>query len=154
MGKKTASPDKKKKRKVPFLLLIIACIVLIILLKSTFVLILMGILPTIVAFYADTSQTKLNGSTIACCNVSGVLPYVAELHEAGNSWSLLSHYLSNPSVWVIMYGMAGLGYVLVKGCPIIYHNILRITHTSKVFKIQQSQDALIKEWGEGITEPR
>jgi hypothetical protein len=118
--------------------------------KAGFVLILCGILPTVIAYYADTTKHRYGVATVTCCNLSGVLPYVVELHYYGNNWAQLSSYLSDATVWLWMYGMAALGYLLVTGCPMAYRYGLQIINTSFAFQIQQKQDALVKEWGEDI----
>ena len=130
--------------------LVVAVIILIFLLRSAFILVVFGTLPTLVAYYADTSENRLGLASIASCNLAGVLPYVVELSVTGNSIQMLSNYLSNPNVWFIMYGLAALGYILVKGCPLLYRYSLKAVNSSIVFQLEQKQDTLVKEWGEDL----
>jgi hypothetical protein len=151
---KTASiAEKKAKKKVsflPFFFLIPIMLVLVVVMEAGFILILFGIIPTIIAFYADTSEERLKVATIACCNLSGVMPYAMDLHNAHNSWSTLTAMLSDPLIWLHMYGMAGFGYLLMRLCPMMYHLSLRAINRSLAFQMEQRQDALAKEWGEEI----
>jgi hypothetical protein len=150
MAKKEKKSKPAGRKKMPLWLIIPAVLILTVLLKGGFILILFGILPTIVAYYADTSHEQHGVATIACCNISGTLPYVMELNNAGNSWSQLSSYLGDPMMWMTMYGMAALGYGLIKICPMVCHYGLRVINTSLAFGVQQKQDALVREWGESI----
>ncbi len=148
-----AKKKKKDKKGVSIggiIFVLLALVILVIALKSTFVLVMLGTLPTIIAYYADRSEDKFALSCIACCNLSGVLPYVAELSIKGSSLTHLSDYLGSPRVWFVMYGMAAIGYLLVKGCPMLYRNSMRVINSSMVFQLEQKQEALVKEWGEDI----
>lgn len=150
MAKKKQKQEKKGLGIFGMLGLLIAVIVLILLLKSAFILVVFGTLPTLVAYYADTSHNSLGRASIASCNLAGVLPYVVELSVKGNDMQMLSNYLSNPNVWFVMYGLAALGYLLVKGCPLLYRYSLKAVNSSMVFQLEQKQDALVKEWGEDL----
>ena len=140
----------KKVGKMTYIGIMIAVIMLIIFLKSAFILILLGCLPAVVAFYADKSEDKMAVCTVASCNIAGVLPYVTELTMEGNTLNNLSHYFSNANVWFMMYGMAALGYALVAFCPLMYQHTMRLINSSLVFQLEQKREALVKEWGEDI----
>ncbi len=148
-----ASPGKKKnkgRRFLSFFFLLPILLVLVVVMEAGFLLVLFGVIPTIIAFYADTSEERLKVSTIACCNLSGVLPYAMELHKSHNSWSRLTAMLSDPLMWLQMYGMAGLGYALIRFCPMFYQMGLRAVNGSIAFQMEQRQEVLVKEWGEDI----
>jgi hypothetical protein len=147
MGKKE---KKEKKGGMTLVLMLPLFVVATVFMQATMVLILCGLMPMIIAYYADTSSERLQLSTIACCNVAGVLPYAVPLSQSGGKWEHLSYYVSDPMVWMVMYGMAGLGYVLIKICPYSYHAALKVSYASKAFQLQQKQDALVKEWGNDI----
>ena len=147
---KKAKKAKKGRSLLPLFLLVPIMLVLVVLMEAGFLLVLFGVIPTIIAFYADTSDERLKVSTIACCNLSGVLPYALRLHAEHNSWSRLTAMLSDPMIWLQMYGMAGLGYMLIRFCPMLYHTTLRAINRSIAFQVEQRQEVLVKEWGEGI----
>ncbi len=146
-----AKKEKEKSSKLSGILIFLLVFALIVFMKATFVLLLLGMLPSVVAYFADTTHDKMAVSTITCCNLSGTLPYVIELAQTGGEWSFLSYYLANGIAWMTMYGMAALGYLLVRVCPLAYNSILLVINSSMAFQIQQKQDALVKEWGEDVT---
>jgi hypothetical protein len=149
--KKSKDASSKKRRKVPVALLIPAVLMLIVVLQASFVLILLGLLPTVIAYYADTTRDRLGVATIACCNLAGVVPHAVDLVLGGNKWNMLGHYVGSGTVWLSMYGMALVGYGLIRLCPMLFNIVMVTMNTSKVFQLQQRQDALIKEWGEHVT---
>lgn len=168
MGKK--QNKAKKSSIVPKIILVLIMLAIIILYKAAFVLLLLGMLPTIVANYADTTSTKMGATkmgatkisvtkidatkmrvyTIFCCNLAGLLPYFIPFAQNGGSSEELIHRVSDYNMWIIIYGMAACGYGLIKLCPTIYHGFLRVSYASKAFQAQQKQDALLKEWGDDV----
>jgi hypothetical protein len=149
-SKTTKRKKKGGKKTLSYLLMAILIISMTVVMEAGFLFILFGVLPTIIAFYADTTEERLGAATIACCNLSGVLPYVMPLQESNNSWAMLTQFLSDPMVWLHMYGMAGLGYILIRICPTLYRLGLHAIHTSLAFQVQQHQENMVKEWGEDI----
>ncbi len=132
-------------------LIFLTC-VLIVTIKSAYILVLVGCLPTIVAYYADKSEDKMEVATIACCNLCGVMPYVAEMAAKGKGLVLMSYYLGSPTVWLVMYGSAAIGYGLIKFCPMIYRKSMGVINSSIVYQLEQQQEKLVKDWGEDIKE--
>jgi hypothetical protein len=150
----TVKTEKRKKKSskgaLSKLMMLVLIIGMTVLLEAGFLFVLFGMLPTIIAFYADTTDERLGATTIGCCNLSGVLPYVLTLHGASNSWTMLTQYLSDPMIYLHMYGMAACGYVLIRICPTLYRWGMRAINTSLAFQVQQQQENLVREWGEGI----
>ena len=151
---------KKKKKKlsnnnigrnVAIGLMFLTC-VLIVTIKSAYILVIVGCLPTIIAYYADKSEDKLEVATIACCNLCGVMPYVAEMASKGKGLTLMSHYLGSPHIWFVMYGSAAIGYGLIKFCPMLYRKSITIINSSIIYQLEQQQEKLVKDWGEDIKE--
>jgi hypothetical protein len=142
---------KKSKigRNIAIFIVFLSC-VLIVTIKAAYILIIFGCLPTIVAYYADKTEDKMEVATIACCNLCGVMPYVAEMASKGKSLSLMSHYVSNPNVWLTMYGAAAVGYGLIKFCPMMYRKSLKLINSSIVYQLEQQQEKLVRDWGDDI----
>lgn len=149
-GKTSSRSKDNSAAPIPMYVLMPLCVLMIVLLKASFVLLLVMMLPSIVAFYADTSEDRMEVTTITCNNFAGCLPYVVELSVNNGEWPMLSFFLSNPTVWLASYGMAALGYLLIRVCPHAYHYALLALHTSIVMNIEHKQEALVNEWGEAI----
>ncbi len=148
MAKKTNKPQKKSA--IYMVLLVPLMLAIIVLYKSAFVLLLLGMLPTIVAHYAETTPQKTRTCTIFCCNLAGLLPYFTPFALSGGRWEDLGYRMADLDMWLRIYGMAACGYGLIKLCPAIYHGFLRISYASKAFQMQQKQDSLLKQWGDDV----
>lgn len=151
MAKKKNSKEKKKgaggMKSTP---LIIVALLLAFFIKGSFILLLVGVLPAFISFYADTSKRREVFRIVLTCNLVGVLPFLTELIMKNNSTSLLMEYLMNPRVWFMMYGSAGVGYMLVRGMPMLVEFFYEFSNAAKIARLQSMQNRLIEEWGPEI----
>lgn len=144
---------RKKRRKMGwreqifFLSLSLTSIVFI----PTTILLCIGMLPTVVASFADTSREKMLGLTIGAINLSGCAPFVMELwtssHDISNSLSIVS----NPVNLIIMYTSAAVGYVVewsVTGVVVVF---MTEKARLRLENIDKTQEEMIVKWGAEVT---
>lgn len=147
-GKNKKAPEKKRGIKtVP---MIIIGLILAFFLQSSFILLLIGLLPSIVAYFADTSKGRTTFRIVMACNLAGVLQFLTELVMQHNSASLLLQRLTDPSVWLVMYLSAAVGYILIRGMPFIVEFCYEMSNAARIARIQSLQNRLIEEWGPEI----
>ncbi len=149
-GKKTKKLKEKKKSGFKTLPMIIVGLVMAFFLQGSFILLLVGMLPTIIAYYADTSERRTTFRIVMACNLSGTLPFMTELVMRSNSTPLLLQYLTDPTVWLFMYLSAGIGYMLIKCMPHIAEFCYEVSNATRISRIQSLQNRLIEEWGPEI----
>lgn len=160
-----AKDDKKKKKKQKsepkkrggfwtILFMIVLSLALIIFTQMTFVLLILGILPTIVAYFIDTSASRSLFHTVMACNLSGVLPFVAELIAGGNQTSMMQMMISDLEVLLMMYLSAALGWLLIFAAPHIARWIITSINQRKINRLKAAQKRLVAEWGQEITQPQ
>lgn len=147
--KKGSKAKKGSKKKV--FLLILFCLTAIILLKMTFVLFIVGLMPSFVAYYVDNSQSRSLFHTVLACNLSGVIPFVGELWSHGNPMSMVGMMLSDIQRLFIMYLSAGLGWVLIYVCPIGARFLIAGINHHNIVKLKFRQKRLIEEWGREVS---
>ncbi len=149
MAKKKKNKEKKKGgiASVP---MILAGLVLAFFLQGSFIFLLLGLLPSIVAYYADISKGKDVFRVVFACNLSGVLPFLADLVIKNNNTTLLLQLLSDPMVWLIMYLSAGFGYLLIRGMPYMVEFFYEFINITKISRLQSMQNKLLEEWGPEI----
>lgn len=146
--KKEKKPEKKKGiRTVPTLIFGLS---LAFLLQSSFILLLIGMLPSIIIYYADTSPGRTTFRIVMACNLSGVLPFLTELVLRENSTQLLITHLTDPVVWLLMYLSAAIGYILIRGLPLVVEFWYEMSNATRITRIQSLQNRLIEEWGPEI----
>jgi hypothetical protein len=149
------APAKKKKkagssrggatRSIVFILVL--SLALIYLLNHTFIFLVAGMLPGIVAYVIDRSPGRRIFQIVALSNLAGVFPYVAQLMQQGNTATAVQGMLSTPSVWMFMYLAAGFGWVLVWIAPTLAQQLLELTNNQKIARLQRLQKRLEEEWG-------
>ncbi len=142
--------DKKKGSAKIMAFLIISSIALVILLKTTFIFLILGMLPTIVAYYVDVSKSRNTFHTVFACNLSGVLPFVVDLFAHDNNTQSMQMFMGDLRVFFIMYLSAGFGYVLVNTSPHLAAFIINLFNQRHIARLNASQKKLLEEWGPGI----
>jgi hypothetical protein len=156
MSKAVAKPQKKKKStkkssagrgKFFSLRLLGLCLLLIFLIKHSFIFVIAGMLPTIVASIVDTSRSRSLFKAVAAFNFCGVAPYLADLLSRGNTSSAVQEMMFTPTVWLTMYAASGLGWAAVYLMPALAKSIVMQFSDNKVSKIEKEQKELIEEWG-------
>ena len=147
--KKTAKPKKKGKfMKMTMLWLI--CITLVVFLQLSFILFLVGMIPTGIAYLTDDSDYKHKFHCVLPCNMAGVIPYMAQLLANGNEVSQMQGMLGDLSTIAVMYSSAALGWILYGASPHMAAAFVRILNNRKTGNINAIQHQLVKEWGPEI----
>ncbi len=80
-------------------------------------LICLGLLPTLVALFTETDPNKSGLITVGFLNVAGVLPFIIELWTKGHSLEEAFRILSDPLSWIVMFGAAAMGQLILYAVP-------------------------------------
>jgi hypothetical protein len=140
-------------RKMPFkykLLLIIISLILMGVMRTGFVFFVIGMLPCIVAYYTDISKYRYTFKSIFAANLSGMMPYITKILAEGPSSTNLQEIMGNTSNWLIIYGSAFLGWLLVKVCPMITQMMVAALHQTHLLRYEWLQKKLENEWGDEV----
>ena len=151
MAKKDTENDKnaKPKRKLGWrmkLMLFIFVVGAIILLKQSCILLLIGMLPAIVAMIVDDTATLAWFKTVFCFNLSGILPFIADLYQQGNSLSSMQQLVSSFDMWLVVYCAAGAGWLTVWLCGKVSHWLVRLYTQGRIDNHQRKIEKIDKEW--------
>lgn len=149
--------SSKKKKKPPkkgstlrTIILVIISLVLIVFTKTTYIFIVLMLLPAIVAYFVDKTDHRSNFHTIFACNLAGLLPYAMDIIARGSPAVAMMDALGDVYVWFVIYASAGFGYLLVWGCPKVASGLVHGFNTGQIHRIEQTQKKLIDEWGPEI----
>ncbi len=112
-------------------------------------LILIGMLPTIVAYIIDRNPQKNAAFCVGGMNLIGVFPYIIDLWS-DISFALATNILTDVFAWAVMYGAAGFGWMLYSSLPPVIANILTAISQRRIAQLRAKQRRLIEEWGEDI----
>lgn len=145
MAKKKKKGGLKEKVTLAFL------IVMGVIFKSTAVILIVGMLPTIVAAIIDTSKEKLKALTVGAMNLAGCFPFVLEVWITGDNdvSSALSKVLE-PRTFVTIYLAAAIGYLIDWSMSGIVAQIMYQKGQGRLKEIDKIQKSLIERWGQEV----
>ena len=142
---------KQKQKSQPNKLVIVAALgFFALLVLPTSLLLLIGCLPTFVAFYVDKTPRKSLATSVAAMNLAGASLYLFKLWGGGHGLHLSLSLLSDPMTIVVMYGGAGLGYVidLIVGGAVT--EVMFLKAKKRKDSIDKEQAKLIKRWSKKV----
>ncbi len=143
----TSKPDKKKVKKpagIGLFYILSLFIIAGFFSVGSAVALALGMMPTYVLFaQKKTPLSRMRSQVVGLSNLAGVLPFVERLWDGQN----ISMELGSPLPWVIMYGAAALGYVLLYVGPMMAAISLQVMAGERIKKIARHRQKLIDEWG-------
>lgn len=149
-GEKRKTLSSAGLRKMSFkhkLLLIVFSLLMMGLLRTGFVFFVIGMLPAIVAYYMDVTKMRYTFKSVFAANLSGMMPYITKIIHNGPSSTLLQEVMGNSMTWIIIYGSAMVGWMLVKVCPMVAQTMVAGVHQTQLKRYEWLQKKLEGEWG-------
>ena len=109
-----------------------------------------GLLPTLVAYFVQTTRVRGAFSCMASMNMAGTVPVLMNLWQDGMGVDAALRLLGDIFMWGLMYGSAGLAVFLIWAAPVIVRTAFEIQARAEQTKHEKAQRKLIAEWGESI----
>ena len=116
----------------------------------TFLLVVVGLLPTVIAVLFDQDQEHARVKVMALLNVSGLFPFLDHLWSNGNSATLAVDMISSAYTWMAIYGAAGAAILMLWFAPAIAAIILQINNAHRRNKLAKWRRKMTDEWGDDI----
>jgi hypothetical protein len=110
-----------------------------------------GMLPSAVAALVDRNPRRYLTGTVAILNLAGMVIPVLALFKAGLRIDGTWQVLADGRNWIIMYGAAGIGWVLDSAMPSIGRVIVDYRVEREERRLARRAEQLIAEWGNDIT---
>lgn len=145
--------DKKKGSKGGLLhniFVILISTVFIVTLKAGFIFFLLGLLPTVLAFIIDDHPRKHVYKAVLACNLAGMLPPLSHMVGTRVTSSALQGIISDPAVWLLIYGSAAAGWALVWICRGVAMMYMSVYTANRLSALERAQQRLVEEWGPNI----
>lgn len=117
---------------------------------QVFLLLIVGLSPSVVAFLIDRSPRKYATFCVGGMNISGVFPAFLNLLNGDNSIAGVKSILTNPFEMTFMFAAAGLGWLIYFAFPPVVKSLLTVLAQHRISILRGEQRKLIKDWGEGI----
>lgn len=138
-------PARKKRGNVwTFMLLVIPAAMVML---ATTVLLLVGMIPTMVAFVIDRDPDKPAPITVGGLNFCGCLPFAIDLWKHGGGVAQVMKLLVDPMAWLVMYGAAAVGWAFFFGIPPLVASAEIMRSERRVELLKTKKVSLVKEWG-------
>lgn len=127
---------------------------LIVVLQFGFIFLLISMLPSFVANFVDPDPGKHKFKVVMCCNIAAVIPTMAPMFEASFHFKPydITVLISNPSLWLFIYGGAGIGWALIFLCNQMAYYIVAARNDFVIYQIEEQQRRLVEEWGPQVKE--
>jgi len=129
-------------------------LLLTVLMPPAALLIFIGVMPTILAWIAEAPERRGIATAVGALNLAGVGLAVYFFTLGGAETARLPRYLSQPSVWVGMYGSAAIGWGLFLTIPPVIQAADRFRRRQRVAELRRFRRKLTDEWGHEISGPR
>jgi len=109
-----------------------------------------GFMPCIIANLVEKRKRRLASKTITAFNLAGIMPLLFSLARSSDPNFVAQGAFNDPYIWLMVYGFAGFGWLVVQIVPQIVFLFLTIKADFTIRKLQSLQRQLIEEWGEGV----
>ena len=120
----------------------------------TLILLFFGMLPTVVAFIIDRTPQRYSSYCVGGINFCGVFPFILELWAGDHTATAAVTILTDVFRLLLMYGAAGLGWMIYMAIPPVVSAFLRVNDQHKVAQLRKTQQDLIEEWGDDVATSR
>lgn len=110
----------------------------------------LGMLPAIVAIIIDKGTGRFASKTVSACNFIGILPYLFDVGMTYERSLASKHLMSVPTTWLIIYGSAAVGWVLIWIMPQITLVFFTVRADMKRRKLMEEQTKMLDEWGDEV----
>ncbi|MGE5538072.1 MAG: hypothetical protein ACM30I_05615 [Gemmatimonas sp.] len=127
-------------------------VVLMFVMLPTALILVVGGLPTLVAFIVDRHRKHYLTRCVGSMNLAGVIPYLIKIWSNHTTLAAVQ-MLTNPMVWLVMYGAASVGWLIYLSAPSIAWLQVEITGARRVKALRARQKQLIDEWGNDVAHP-
>jgi hypothetical protein len=133
------------------LLIIIAVMITGVLAFPSFIILACGLPPALAAALIDNRPRRHASYCVMAANLAGIAPVLAALWFGGNTVSLALMLMSDVYVWLGIYGTAASGWVLIWILAYVMDLSLALIANYGINKRRADQQALVGEWGAGVT---
>lgn len=140
-------PKKKGGGKTIFFMVIVGCLVPF---GLPTLVVCLGLIPTVVALFTDTDENRSGLATIGYLNLAGVLPFLIELWQHGQTMDVAMRIVRDPYSWLIMFGSAGIGHLILYAVPPMIASIILINAESRLKVLREGVQQLEAIWGPDV----
>ncbi len=109
-----------------------------------------GMLPSAVAAVVDRHRLRYLTTSVALLNLGGMVVPVFALLKSGLTLDGAMRVLSDQQNWLIMYGAAGIGWIVFTAMPVVARVIIDFRAEREEHRLVRRVEQLVAEWGSGL----
>ncbi len=132
-------------------LIALAALMLVVMAPALCIIGSIGMFPTLAAAVIDDSPGMRQTRIVAIMNLAGTIPVIAMSWEHSRSLSSALEIMTDPLVWLMMYGAAAGGWALLRIAPWFAEIIVNMRVANDIRLLEQEQKKLVSEWGRHVT---
>jgi len=114
----------------------------------------LGMLPSVIAIILDRGAGRFASQTISACNFVGIVPFLFDIALNYERSLAAKEIMNDPFTWVVIYGFAAIGVMLIFVLPNITSIIFTLKAEYKLQNLIKEQEVLVDEWGEEVKRGR
>lgn len=118
---------------------------------SSLLIISLGMLPALVAYFCDRTEQKFALYCVGGLNFCGVFPFLLKLSD-DHSFSAAMSIMSNVFSLAIIFAAAGFGWLMFLSIPPVVSSFLTVLAEARVTSLKAIQKKIVDEWGTSISQ--
>ncbi len=107
----------------------------------------LALLPAFVAMITDRSPMRSATISIGALNLAGTWPFLLKLWTTGHTVVNAMQIVLDPTVWLVIYAAAGVGWLLYVSFPALVSACMAIFAGRRLAQLRAQQQQLVEEWG-------
>lgn len=148
--KKVTKSKKNKKAGLGGIILGIAAFMTAAMNMPTTILLIWGMIPTVVIAAFSRKKDRTRAITVGSLNLAGCTPFLLHLWSIGGTIEDSVIIATDPRFMIVVWGAAGLGYMVDWALSGIVATVLVERAKSRVEAIHKEQDELVERWGREV----
>jgi len=110
-------------------------------------LLLIGMLPTVLELFFGNDRKGSSVVAIGALNAAGILPFLIELWQKGQTTGNAILILSQPTTWLVMFGAAAVGWLILFAVPQAAATLTLARAETRVQLLKHNLERLKEVWG-------
>lgn len=115
------------------------------------IIVLVGMIPTVVAYIIDLTPGRYAARCVAGLNIAGVVPFLNRLWTSTNDLPSAIGIVTDVYAWLAFYAASGVGWLLFASLPGIVASFKTYSAKRNANALRARLEELKGEWGDEIS---
>ncbi len=113
-------------------------------------LLLIGMAPTLIELFFGDDRKGSSVVTVGVMNAAGIVPFLIELWQKGQTMENAMLILSQSETWVVMCGAAAIGWLILFSVPQAIASMTVARAETRIELLKQNLERLKTTWGPDV----